>query len=165
MLYRSIFSRRFFMKQTKAKKTNSKAKRTATTTQSPARLWITHLVKSLLIALATGLTLLLIGTTIAYFTPNPTNLIPGFGLLASAITAIVCGYSTAKQHQHAALLCGLYAGSLCILTLLLISLFLRSYSTGYAAWISCLLHVGFVLCSVCGAYLGAKPPKKRKKRH
>lgn len=152
------------MKQTKAKKTKNGAKRAADTAQPPAKLWANHLAKSLLISLSTGLALLLIGTTIAYFTPNPSDWVAWLGFLAALITATVCGYSMAKLHGHAALLCGLYAGSACMLVLLLISLFFKEHASGYVAWLSCLLHAGFVLCAVVGASIGIRPPKKRKKR-
>ncbi len=152
------------MTQAKTKKAKNGTPKTALTAQSPLSLWISHLSKALLIALLSGMGLLLSATAVAYFTPNPSDWIPMLGLLISALTALICGFATAKLHQHAALLCGLYSGTLCMLLLLLASLFFKSYATGYTAWFSCLLHAGFVLCAIGGAYLGARPPKRRKKR-
>jgi putative membrane protein (TIGR04086 family) len=154
----------FFMNQTNTKKRKSGTKKTASTVESPARLWCIHLAKALLIALAAGAFLLLLGATVAYFSPNPTDWISLFGLAAAAITALVCGYAARRLHGHAALLCGLYAGSALLLLLLLGSLFFGAYTSKYSAWLSCALHSGVLLCTVIGAYCGNHPKKKRKKR-
>ncbi|MBQ9806619.1 MAG: TIGR04086 family membrane protein [Clostridia bacterium] len=153
------------MNQTKTKKAKNGTKKSTSTTQSSLSLWISHLSKSVLIALVSGMILLLSATAAAYFTPNPSDWIPTLGLIVSALTALICGFAAAKLHGHSALLCGLYSGTLCMLLMLLASLFFKSYSTGYTAWLSCLLHAGFVLCAIGGAYIGARPPKRRKKRH
>ena len=153
------------MKQTGTKKGKRGGKKGAAGTQPSPTLWASHLLKALLIALAAGTALLLSATAIAYFTPNPSDWIPGLGLLASALTATVCGFATAKLHGHAALLCGLYSGTLCMLLMLLASLFFKLHATGYAAWFSTILHAGFVVCAIGGAYLGARQPKKRKRKH
>ena len=152
------------MNQTNTKKRKSGAKKASSTAESPAKLWCIHLAKAFLIALTAGAFLLLVGTAVAYFTPNPTDWITVFGLAAAVVSALVCGYAARKLHGHAALLCGLYAGSALLLLLLLGSLFFGAYTSGYSAWLSCLLHVGIVVCTTVGAYCGNCTKKKRKKR-
>ena len=152
------------MNQRKTNKRKSQTKRAVNTQESPATLWCIHLGKAILIALATGAFFLLLGTTIAYFTPNPTNWTSLFGLSCVALAAWVCGFAARKLHKEAALLCGLYAGSALLLLLLLGSLFMGAHTSGYSALLSCVLHVGVLLCSVIGAYCGNRTKKKRKKR-
>ena len=152
------------MNQTKANKRKSGAKSTENTKESPAKLWCIHLAKALLIALVAGLFLLLVGTTTAYFTPNPTDWLTLFGLLGAALASWVCGFAMRRLHGQAALLCGLYAGTALLLLLLLGSLVFGAYTSGYSAWVSCLLHVGVLLCAIVGAYCGNRSKKKRKKR-
>jgi len=151
------------MRKTKAKSKKGGARRAADAPRSPLALWVEHLAKAFFIAVGVGLMGLTVGATALCFAPNPTDWIPYLGIFISAITAAVCGFAAAKFHRHSALLCGLYRGSLCMLGMLLASLFLGSYASGYATWASLLLRVGFLLCAVGGAYLGNRP-KKLKKR-
>ena len=125
-------------------------------------LWVRHLGKSLLITLITGTALLLIGSLIVYFTPDPDTFIRPMAMFAAALTALIGGFATLRIHGHAALMCGLLNGSLTTVLMILVSLFFKEYSSGYSAGISCLLHTTFLLLSVAGAYLGLKrKPKKR----
>ncbi|MBQ9132441.1 MAG: TIGR04086 family membrane protein [Clostridia bacterium] len=126
----------------------------------------TDLLKSLLCTLATGLTLLLTVSLVAYFTPDPGQWIPVLGLTASGLTALLGGYAAARIHGSGALICGLGNGGMVMAVMLLLSLFFTKDASGYGVWISALLHGGFLLLSVLGAYLGipGEKSKRRKKR-
>lgn len=125
-------------------------------------LWVRHLGKSLVITLIAGTALLLIGSLIAYFTPDSNTLIRPIGMVAAALTALIGGFAALRIHRHAALMCGLLNGSLTTALMILVSLFFKDYSSGYSTGISCLLHTAFLLLSVAGAYLGLKRKPKRK---
>lgn len=149
------------------KKTAKKAKRHASVKPQPVEvsfgIWVQRLFRSLLIGGGVGLGLIFVLSLIAYFTSDPNQLTRPFGILASAITALVGGFAMTRQHRHSALLCGLIMGSLNTALMLLCSLALRSNAAGYSTGISLLLHVGFLLCSVVGAYLGARPQKRKRR--
>lgn len=126
--------------------------------------WISELFKALLIALASGVLLLLVGTTALYFTPDPNKFLHPLSLVISAVTALIGGFAAGKLHGHAALLCGLFEGSLLMALFLLVSLFFKNDAKGYSALLSCALHIGFLLVAVVGASLGTRPSKKRKRK-
>ena len=125
-------------------------------------LWVRHLGKSLFITVLTGTALTLIGSLIAYFTPDPNSFIRPIAIFTAALTALIGGFAALRIHGHAALMCGLLNGSLTTALMILISLFFKDYSSGYSAGISCLLHTAFLLLSVMGAYLGLKRTPKRR---
>ncbi len=135
-----------------------------TSDEAPTALFLRHIGKSLAITLLAAAVLLLATSLAADFLPDPAVAIPPMALLAAALTAMIGGFSAARIHGHAALLCGLTNGTLFMAGMILVSLFLHPYASGYGALESCLLHVGFPLCSVVGAYLGVRRPTARKKR-
>lgn len=138
--------------------------RHASEDETSATVFLRHIGKSLAITLLAASLLMISASLAAYFLPDPAIAIPPLALLAAALTAMIGGFSAARIHQHAALLCGLANGSLFMLGMILVSLFLRPYASGYGALEACLLHVGFLLCSVVGAYLGIRKSAPRKKR-
>ena len=121
------------------------------------------ILKAQLITAGFGLALLVIASLIAYFTPHPLALVRPLGITASLLTALACGFCTARIYGHAALLCGLLGGGCTMLLLMLCSLLMQSYASGYPAWLSCLFHSAFLLCSVLGAYLALRHPQKRRR--
>lgn len=139
--------------------------RKATTPEedSPA-LWAKHIGKSVLVTAVVGLLFTLLGSLIAYFTPDPNRFTMALGLAASAFTALVGGFTALRIHGHSALLCGLLNGSVFIALMMLISLFFTEHSSSYSGTVSFLLHAAFLLLSVAGAYLGLSKPKKFKAR-
>ena len=143
------------------------AKKGQSTDDSP-RLLVMHTAKSFFITLSIGALLSLVSSLIAYFYADPSLLIPPLALLSSALTAFWGGWVAVRLHGHSALLCGTLNGALFTLLMILFSLFFRSYASGYAAWQSCFLHVGFFLLSIAGAYVGlhkkAGSPKKIRRR-
>ena len=132
--------------------------------EASAAVFFGHIAKSLAITLLAAAVLMLSASLAAYFLPDPGKAILPMALLAAALTAMIGGFAAMRIHGHAALLCGLVNGSLFMAGMILTSLFLRPYAAGYSALQSCLLHVGFLLCSVVGAYLGIRKNEPRKKR-
>ncbi len=130
---------------------------------SPA-LWFAHLARALLFTAGIGALLSVIASLIAYFTPDPDRWVRPLGLGASFLTALLGGMVTARIHKSSALLCGLLHGCACTVLMLLTALLLKSLASGYTPMVSCLLHTGFFLCSVAGAYLGLPRVGKSKKR-
>ena len=151
------------MKKRTIRKTARHTKATAQQSNESPGAWMLHLLYALLTCIGVGLGLILIASLIAYFTPDPTLLIRPLSLLASAVTALIGGFWMARRHRQTALLCGLAVGCVNMAFMLMISLFFKAHAAGYPNWVSVLLHVGYLLCSVVGAYLGARP-KKRKRR-
>jgi len=115
-----------------------------------------HLGKSLLLTVVIALALALVSSLAAYFSPDPDSLTRSLGIACAALTAFFGGVIAIRIHGHSALLCGLLNGSAMMLLMILASLFFRTYASGYASWSSCLLHVGFLLLSVAGAFVGMK---------
>ena len=106
----------------------------------------------------------LIAALIAYFSADPDSLTLPLGLAASALTALIGGFSAVRIHGHAALLCGLLNGAAMTALMMLVSLFFTSLSVGHSALISALLHTAFILLSVAGAYIGISQKSKKPKR-
>ena len=151
------------MKQKKAKKAARHTYGKTQPTEESFGLWVRHLFKSFMISCGLGFGLILTVSLIAYFTSDPNKLTRPLGIFTSAITALIGGFAMTRQHRHSVLLCGMLVGCLNMAFMLLCSLFFRSNAAGYSSWVSVLLHVGFLLCSIAGAYLGARP--KKRKRH
>ena len=122
-----------------------------------------HLLKSLGMTLGVGLLLIVSASLIAYFMPDPNALIMPLGLSAAGLTAFLGGVIAVRIHGGGALLSGLLNGCLLMIVMLLLSLCFVRNSSGYTAGVSCLLHAGFLMLSVAGAYLGNRR-KTRKKR-
>jgi putative membrane protein (TIGR04086 family) len=122
-----------------------------------------HLLKSFAMTLGVGLLLIVSASLIAYFMPDPNALIMPLGLAAAGLTAFLGGVIAVRIHGGGALLSGLLNGYLLMIVMLLLSLCFVRNSSGYTAGVSCLLHAGFLLLSVAGAYLGNRR-KTRKKR-
>ena len=131
--------------------------------ESPT-LWVKHIGKSLLISVCGGVILSLIASLIAYFSADPDSLTLPLGLVASALTALIGGFSAVRIHGHAALLCGLLNGAAMTALMMLVSLFFTSLSAGHSALISALLHTAFILLSVAGAYIGISQKSQKPKR-
>lgn len=111
-----------------------------------------HLFKSLAVTLATALLSLLLLSTVAYLSEDPSTLLLPFGLIAAALTALVGGFTSVRLHKKSALLCGLCNGCAMMAIMLVISLFFRSAASMHSPLLSCLLHAGYLLLSVLGAF-------------
>lgn len=122
-----------------------------------------HLLKSFGMTLGVGLVLIVSASLIAYFMPDPNALIAPLGLAAAGLTAFLGGVIAVRIHGGGALLSGLFNGVLLMAVMMLLSLCFVRNSSGYSAGVSCLLHAGFLMLSVAGAYLGNRR-KTRKKR-
>ncbi len=123
--------------------------------------------KALGLALGIGAALLLSGSLLLYFVPDPAPWIPVIGLAASALTALLCGYFAARFHGKNHALCGLVSGMALMALLMLLSFLFTKEASGYSALISTLIHTAFLLLSVLGALIAAqqgKNPKRKKHR-
>ena len=143
-----------------AKKSSHSAKRHARQQDTTQQLTPRLLLKGSAITLGIGFVMTVITALIAYFSADPNTLIQPLAWGASAITALMGGFVTARIHRHSALICGLFSGGIMTCVMILASLFLKSYATGYSTLISTLLHTAFILLSIIGAFLGLKQPKK-----
>ena len=118
------------------------------------------LLKGSAITIGIGFAMTVVTSLIAYFSTDPNTLIRPLAWGASAITALIGGFITTRLHKHSALICGLFSGGMMTCMMILASLFLKSFASGYSTLISALLHTGFILLSVAGAFLGLEKPKK-----
>ncbi len=139
----------------KKRHTHRPSKKSAPEADSPAS-FVRHVGKSLLLTAALALALALIASLAAYFSPDPDSLTGPLGIVCAALTAFFGGVIAIRIHGHSALLCGLCNGSALMLFMILASLFFRTYASSYATWLSCLLHVGYLLLSVAGSFVGMK---------
>ncbi len=130
---------------------------------SPLAIWTKQLLRATLISLAIGLVLLIGLSLAAYFYADPDALVRPLGLVAAGLTAMVGGFATVRIHGDSALICGLLIGSILTALMMLASLFCTALSSEYSVGISALLHLGFMLLSVVGAYIGLKKTQKKKK--
>jgi putative membrane protein (TIGR04086 family) len=128
-----------------------------------------HLLQGLLSSFAVGGALILLGALALSFTPDPNAWLQPAGLFCAASTALFGGWFTSRRHGHAALLCGALHGMLLCGMMLLASLFFAgeaaTHASGYSALASALLHVGVILLSIAGAYLGGRAKQARRRKH
>lgn len=122
-------------------------------------------IRALLLTMGLSLVLLLLMSLIAYFYTDPLILITPLALITSALTAFLGGFINLRFHKSGALVNGLIMGCLLELLMLPASLFFKEFSSGYSPVLSVLLHVGFMLLSVSGAFVSISihPKKKRRK--
>ena len=144
--------------------------RTPKSRKDDSSLFFKGIVGTLLLSLAVGGGLLLLFSLVLTLTPDPLAFVLPFGLLASAITALLGGFFATRIYHLATLGAGLINGILLLSLALLCSLLFgknaTTYATGYSAVVSALLHIALMGFSVGGAFLGAKEhiPNKRHKR-
>lgn len=143
----------------KKKRIPQRGVHTSTDADSPA-VFCKRLGISAAVTIAVGMGLLLIGALAAYFFPNPSSVILPIGIAASGLTALIGGMISSRILKKGALLCGLSNGCVLLSLMLLLSLCMIQYSTHYSALTSFLLHLGFILLSVLGAFLGIGRAKK-----
>ena len=130
---------------------------------SPAQ-FLRNALRTLLWSIGVGALLCVAAALGAYFSPDPTRMILPLGLAASALTALLGGVISIRTHGHGALIAGLTNGALLMALMILGSLFCKPLATGYAAWLSLLLHALFLLLSVIGASVGRRRTPKPRKR-
>ena len=122
------------------------------------------LLKGSAVTVGIGFAMTVVASLIAYFSADPNTMIQPLAWGASALTALMGGFLTVRFHKHSALICGLFSGGALTCIMILASLFLKSYASGYSVLMSTLLHTGFILLSISGAFLGLKKPKKTSHR-
>lgn len=110
------------------------------------------LLKSVAASLISALLSLFLLSTVAYFSKDPTALLLPLGLVAAAISALIGGFTAVRIHRKSALLCGLCNGCTVMAIMLVLSLFFRSATSAHTPLVSCLLHAGYLLLSVLGAF-------------
>ena len=113
-------------------------------------------LRAYLYTLAIALGAILILSLGVYFHPDPGSLVHPLGYVAAALTAFFGGLIAGKLHGGAPAVCGLVNGILLACTMLLLSFFFLSESSGYSAIVSTLLHSAVPLLSFFGALVGVK---------
>ncbi len=114
-----------------------------------------------------GLVLLLIVTAVAYANPDPDSLTTPLSMAVLGLTALLGGLVAARRGQTAPLLCGLLAGLLFTLLLLVLTLFFSDdartqLTLGLSSPVLWMLHGGVVLLSALGGKLGSRRATKSK---
>ena len=134
--------------------------------QSPALM--PAVARGLLLSLAAGLALCLLGALIAYFTPDPAAITRPIGLAAAALAALTGGYCSTKIHRREALLCGLLTGGGMLAVMLPLSLLSAGLASGDPIGLAVGLHLAIPLLSTVGALLGVRKKQaataKRRRR-
>lgn len=113
-------------------------------------------LRAFLITLAIGGGLILVMSLGAYFHPDPDSIIHPLAYVAAALTAFFGGFTAGKLRGNAPAICGLVNGILLTATMLLLSFFFLSESSGYSALVSTLLHTAIPVLSVLGAIAGVR---------
>ncbi len=113
-------------------------------------------LRAFLITLAIGGGTVLVASLGAYFHPDPDSIIHPLAYVAAALTAFFGGFTAGKLHGSAPAICGLVNGILLTATMLLLSFFFLSESSGYSALVSTLLHTAIPVLSVLGAVAGVR---------
>ena len=121
-------------------------------------------LRAYLITLAIGGCLILLCSLGAYFHPDPASIIHPLAYVAAALTAFLGGWVAGKLRGNAPAVCGLANGILLTCTMLLLSFFFLSESSGYSALISTLLHAAIPVLSFLGALVGTRKKKTHTKR-
>ena len=126
-----------------------------TTTKSGA-VFSRNTLRAYLYTLAIGFGSILILSLGVYFYSDPGTLVRPLGYVASALTAFFGGFIAGKLHGGAPAICGLVNGILLACTMLLLSFFFLSESSGYSPLISTVLHTAVPVLSFLGALAGVK---------
>ena len=114
---------------------------------------------------ATLTVFLLIGAAVSLNTEDPDSLIGVLAFSSLYISALVCGFVTAKKCGKNILLSGALSGVWLVLSLSLISLFFNGTSSVGRPWgIEMLIRGTVVLVSALGGYIGANRPKNTNKK-
>ena len=152
------------MNQTYSKKGAHPATKHASPAPSAPAKWIKQTVFAFFITLAVAGGLLLLFSFLLYFSPDPNQYIRSAGLLSAGLTAFAGGFIAVRIHGQSALICGVINGGLLTMFSLFLAMLLKEYSSGYSTGVICLLHIGALLLSIAGAYLGLKKQKRPRRR-
>ena len=125
--------------------------------------FIKNVVKGFLVAALTSVVLLFVFGWICGTQEDPEGLIGILGRAALYVSALAGGFAAARFNREKGLICGLSAGGGLMLTVMLISLFLRGDSPmGMLVWT---MFLFIPLVAAVGGYIGIPQKKKRKKRN
>ena len=105
-----------------------------------------------IVALAVGLS----------FLPDPGPMIRPLSLLVAGLTSLFGGFLAAKKSPQAPILSAAVNGLLLAALMLIGSLVLRKYGSGYPPYLAALLHAGIILLSPLGAILAKARRAKRR---
>ncbi len=102
-------------------------------------------------------TLILLGTAVAYAQDDPDRWTAPIGYAAAAVTALASGAVASHRNGRAVLLCGLLAASFLLLIFSVLSLFSVFSDLGNnSVGLSLGLHASLILFAVGGAYIGRR---------
>ena len=125
-------------------------------------------IKGCAVGIGSAVLLLLAASAFAMSTPDPASLAGALSYAVLLIGALVCGIATAKINAGDGMLCGIMSGSLYLVFIFLVSLFLHDAEKEHANFMLSLgLRSVSVLCAIIGACMAdkkAKKPKRRKRR-
>ena len=126
---------------------------------SPA-FFVRRVATALSITVALGALLLVALSLVAYMTPDPDALVMPLGLIVSATTAFFGGMIAVRvHHRRAPLPAAMINAALLSALMLILSLPLATYASGYSALLCALLHAAVFALSALGAIIAARPPK------
>ena len=152
------------MKQTKKPTVRRKGKEKEKARQTGApRPWLISLRCILFTVLIGALGVITVAVGLC-FLPDPGPFIRPFALLIAGTTALLGGYLAGRKSPQAPLLSGTVNGLLLTALMLLGSLVLRRYGSGYAPYLAALLHAGIILLSLLGSFLSQMRSKKARSR-
>lgn len=122
---------------------------------------IKKIVKSsffgIIIGLAVGFALMLLFNIIAFGRENPSAFVAPFALASLFSSAFVCGFCSAKNNGREYILCGIISGTIYVLIIFLISLFIhRAGDTGTKLLPSIITRLIVLASSIAGGFLASK---------
>ena len=119
--------------------------------------------RSVLFSLFAAFLLMFIGTAIVFNTVDPCVLITPISLSSLYLSSIFCGFLSSKLYRSSPLTSGGVSGLMFILTVLIISLFLKPETVTFTAGIQAILFLSIIPAVFLGAFLGnIKIVKKHK---
>ena len=124
--------------------------------------FIKNCVKGLLVSIFSSVALLLLFGWICFMQEDPDGLIGILGRVALYVSAFLGGFFASRFNRSMGLISGLTTGGVFMLTVVLLSMFLRESDSplSFMTWVMFLL---IAVVAALGGYFGV-PSGKRKKR-
>ena len=118
---------------------------------------------SVLFSISAAFLLMFIATAIAFNSADPCALAAPISLSSLYLAGIFCGFLSSKMHRGSPLLIGSISALMFILTVLVISLFIKPGDTSFTSGTKAILFLSIIPSIFIGSFLGnVKIVKKRK---